>query len=936
MRSLKRAAALFLTGLTVVSSVQVPLTASALSVEEAVQAAIALANDDSHGYSQTDRWGPNFDCSSFVITSLRSAGFDTGDAYGTVNLKHELCKHGFKWYPWSEIGDMTNLKRGDILLNESQHTEFYIGRGQDVGAHHDHGSPQSGDQSGQEVSVSGYYYHPWDGVLRYTNDIPKVKPSDLESSTYGDSCVVGGSMYFHFFSINSASQKLSIFREGKKVEDIDVSNKYEYEYKVKDAGHYTYRFSASNVVGTSEMPEGSFTAYAEAPKIVDFSVDKPMIALGETVKLTFHATEANSQSLSISSDSSYDSVNVTGKTEYEFKPERGGSYYIGFSAYNPVGGGYADSIRVVVFDKAPEIVEVRTYDSTYAAGAPVTFRMGANDAMKQELVIERDGVEVNRADVSNSYTYITAFTEPGRYTYRLEASNTLGMTKMDGEPFTVYADTPENLKIKTDKKEYNTGDEIVFDLSGDNFTKATVWYNSVTGWNSGSVYKNDDGQYKTTINSDGAYECYFESQNDFGVNRSSVYKFDVYGEKPEDGYASADGYRYAVGQTVTFSIHSHARKTTLQIFSDGKPVKEADVTGMDEYQLPLDSAGEFTYRIVSSNGGEEYTSSEYSYSVAEGYTISFDTGYYYYGEDEFPSMTKKYNEDLILPANAPKMEGYRFLGWSTDYNASVPQYFTSDTFSLNQPTYLYAVWQPTDKVTANVRYKVKEWKWSEYGEAQVILKGEVKGRKESDDVPEPEDITLDAAVDVTQTAPTCDSDGEKKYTAQVDFQGSTLTDVQTQDIPALGHNYTAVKWKWDGIRSAEVTLACQNDPSHTVTLPAEVVVEEYNDDWSSSIGIDYKATIGEQEFTHHERYYASKLGDVDSDGTITSADALEILRMSAGEPISGSTAFIVSDADGDHTITSADALEVLRFSAGSSDDKYIGKYTPTENYYSNW
>ncbi|MBQ1546305.1 MAG: InlB B-repeat-containing protein [Clostridia bacterium] len=934
MGSLKKAAALILTGLTVVSSAQAALVASALSVEEAVQAAIAIANDDSHGYSQTDRWGPNYDCSSFVITALRNAGFDTGDAYGTVNLKHELCKHGFKWYPWSEIKDMSNLKRGDILLNESMHTEFYIGRGQDVGAHHDHGNPQSGDQNGQEISISGYYNNPWDGVLRYTNDIPKVKPSDLEISTYGDSCAVGNTMHFEFFSINSASQKLSVFRNGSKVSDIDVSNKFSYDLQVKEAGHYTYRFSASNIVGTSEAPEGEFTAYADAPKILDFSVDKSKIALGDTVKLSFRATEAKSQTLYISSSDMYDSVNVTDMTEYEFKPQQGGVYYFRFIAYNPVGSNSADSLLVNVFDKAPEITSVWTNNSVSAIGIPIQFGFGTNDAMKQELIIEHDGAVVEYVDVTNTDSFIRAFADPGKYTYRLEASNPIGTSKRDGEPFTVYADAPANLKIKTDKKEYNAGDEVVFELGGDNYTTATVIYNADNGWNTGYVYKNDDGQYKTTISGDGEYECYFKANNDLGEVRSDVYKFNVYGKKPENGYASADNYKYTVGQTATFSIYSHARKTVLEILSDSKKIKEADVSGKSEYPLLLDSAGEFTYRITSSNGGEEYTSSEYSYIVDEGYTVSFDTGYYYYGEN-FPDMTKKYSEDLMLPSAVPKMEGCRFLGWSTQYNAAAPQYFASDTYSINQSTTLYAVWQPIDSAV-NARYKISEWIWDDYGNARAVFKGQAAVKKESDDVPEPEDIVLYAAVDTQQTDAACDSDGEITYTAQIDFQGSTYSDVHTNVITAGGHNYTPVKWKWDGIRSAEVTLVCEFDPTHTVTLPAEVEVEEHTDEWSSSVYANYKVTLGEQEFTYQERYYASKLGDMDFDSTVTSADALEILRISAGGAAESETAYMMSDADGDRAITSADALEVLRFSAGSSDNKYIGKLSPTRSYYSYW
>ncbi len=44
-------------------------------VEAAIQWAISIANDDSHGYSQSNRNGPNYDCSSFVSTAFKNGGF---------------------------------------------------------------------------------------------------------------------------------------------------------------------------------------------------------------------------------------------------------------------------------------------------------------------------------------------------------------------------------------------------------------------------------------------------------------------------------------------------------------------------------------------------------------------------------------------------------------------------------------------------------------------------------------------------------------------------------------------------------------------------------------------------------------------------------------------------------------------------------------------
>ena len=137
--------------------------------ERYVQWAISIANDDSHGYTQDVvlRWGPDYDCSSLVISSLKKTGLNAGYATYTGNMRSELTAHGFRWHT-----DFSKLKRGDILLVHSakrQHTEIYIGDGMTVGAHiAENGTVfgKTGDQTGHEIDV-GPYYKIWQGYLRY-------------------------------------------------------------------------------------------------------------------------------------------------------------------------------------------------------------------------------------------------------------------------------------------------------------------------------------------------------------------------------------------------------------------------------------------------------------------------------------------------------------------------------------------------------------------------------------------------------------------------------------------------------------------------------------------------------------------------------------------------------------------------------------------------
>ena len=79
--------------------ISTPAMAASSVIENAIAWAIATANDNSHGYSQSNWWGPDYDCSSFVITAFRNAGVNTGAATYTGNMRSQFIQHGFQWIP---------------------------------------------------------------------------------------------------------------------------------------------------------------------------------------------------------------------------------------------------------------------------------------------------------------------------------------------------------------------------------------------------------------------------------------------------------------------------------------------------------------------------------------------------------------------------------------------------------------------------------------------------------------------------------------------------------------------------------------------------------------------------------------------------------------------------------------------------------------------
>ena len=58
-------------------------------IETATQWMIDLANDDSHGYDQDSRWGPDYDCSSSVISAWQYAGVPVKTCF--FHIRYEKC-----------------------------------------------------------------------------------------------------------------------------------------------------------------------------------------------------------------------------------------------------------------------------------------------------------------------------------------------------------------------------------------------------------------------------------------------------------------------------------------------------------------------------------------------------------------------------------------------------------------------------------------------------------------------------------------------------------------------------------------------------------------------------------------------------------------------------------------------------------------------------
>lgn len=158
-------------------------------IQNAIAWAVGIASDSSHGYDQTYRWGPNYDCSSLVISAYEQAGagVKTAGATYTGNMKKAFILKGF-----TDVTHAVNLSTGagmlpgDVLLHERNHTAMHIGNGQIVQASgNERGGitgGQTGDQTGSEIHVRSYYNYPWDCVLRLGEYIEE--PEEVTTGLY--------------------------------------------------------------------------------------------------------------------------------------------------------------------------------------------------------------------------------------------------------------------------------------------------------------------------------------------------------------------------------------------------------------------------------------------------------------------------------------------------------------------------------------------------------------------------------------------------------------------------------------------------------------------------------------------------------------------------------------------------------------------------------
>ena len=153
-------------------------------IDDAVDYAVRIANDNEHGYSQAVRSLYNitnpksYDCSSLVLTAFYYAFIKNGLTEQAEYLKRncsytgnmtKLTNCGFEIVARNQTAH-SQMKKGDIELNVTYHTALAIDGDNIVHARTSEGTSDTKDNSGNEIRTQPWYLysHNWDMRLRFT------------------------------------------------------------------------------------------------------------------------------------------------------------------------------------------------------------------------------------------------------------------------------------------------------------------------------------------------------------------------------------------------------------------------------------------------------------------------------------------------------------------------------------------------------------------------------------------------------------------------------------------------------------------------------------------------------------------------------------------------------------------------------------------------
>ena len=201
-------------------------------INDAVEFAVNIANDNAHGYSQRIRSlyeindPKSFDCSSLACTAYYYAFMKNGLTQQARYLKEHcsytgnmlnMCNCGFEVVARNQTAH-AQMQKGDLELNVTHHVAMAIDRDNIVHARSSEGTTNTIDDSGNEIRTQPWYLysHGWTHRLRFTGKgidfsrLTGTTTSKTETTTTSNATQTGGEYVFNPETVKAGDKNTSV------------------------------------------------------------------------------------------------------------------------------------------------------------------------------------------------------------------------------------------------------------------------------------------------------------------------------------------------------------------------------------------------------------------------------------------------------------------------------------------------------------------------------------------------------------------------------------------------------------------------------------------------------------------------------------------------------------------------------------------------------
>jgi GH25 family lysozyme M1 (1,4-beta-N-acetylmuramidase) len=201
-------------------------------INDAVEFAVNIANDNAHGYSQRIRSlyeindPKSFDCSSLACTAYYYAFMKNGLTQQARYLKEHcsytgnmlnMCNCGFEVVARNQTAH-AQMQKGDLELNVTHHVAMAIDRDNIVHARSSEGTTNTIDDSGNEIRTQPWYLysHGWTHRLRFTgkgidfSELTGTTTSKTETTTTSNATQTGGKYMFNPETVKAGDKNTSV------------------------------------------------------------------------------------------------------------------------------------------------------------------------------------------------------------------------------------------------------------------------------------------------------------------------------------------------------------------------------------------------------------------------------------------------------------------------------------------------------------------------------------------------------------------------------------------------------------------------------------------------------------------------------------------------------------------------------------------------------